>query len=216
MSEPQGNFKMRFKCGPNGRLLKGAPGNYECGKVYRMPFRHSKFTFWEPMEELPQLKVPDMSEEESVYEEAIFLPEDETESYDEALVEMTPSTPNPEDYNVDPDADAVIEPYMKLDLRTGKMRGVTEEEREAVKGSGEAVYAPEEDKDSPITNRGVAMLDADGGIVGLSDLETEQNESLDRDALKLVLDEAGIEYSNRAHTPTLQALVDELESEEES
>jgi len=215
MSEPQGNFQMRFKCGPNGKLLKGAPGNYTCGKVYRMPFRHSKFTFWELIEEPPQLKVPNMSEEESVYEEAIFLPEDETESYDEALVEMTPSTPNPEDYNVDPDADAVIEPYMKLDLRTGKMRSVTEEEREAVKGSGEAIYAPEEEH-SPATNRGVAMLDADGSVIGLSDLETESNEPLDRDALKLVLDEAGIEYNNRARTPTLQTLVDKLESEEEA
>jgi len=178
MSEPQGNFQMRFICGPNKKLLKGAPGNYECGKTYRKPYRHSKFAFWELIEDVPIVKVPDLSEEESVFEEAIFLPEEETPSYDVAVIEQTVSA-TPIDF----------------DARTKEL---AEDYR----------------------RQGMALLDAEKGVLvdpgKTEDTVIEEEDEVDRDALKQTLDEAGVEYSNRAHTPTLQALVDELESEKES
>lgn len=176
---------MRFICGPNRELLKGAPGNYECGKKYRLPYRHSKFKFWELIEDVPLLKVRAVSDEESVFEEAIFLPEEEeTESYDEAVIEMSPSA-FPEE-EMDLDGPAKIEPYMKLNLSTGELSPVS--------GEPEEVGVVE---DAPSVEEGGSPAD-------------ESN----RDELKRVLDEASVEYNENAWTKTLQALVDELEPEE--
>lgn len=71
-----GNFKMRFVGKPDGKLMKGAPGNYEHGKVYVVPYHYSTFKFWELIEHPPELKVPDPSEDESVFE-STFLPPEE-------------------------------------------------------------------------------------------------------------------------------------------
>lgn len=70
----EGYFKMRFICGPNGKLLKGAPGNFECGKIYVQPYRLSKFAFWELIEKPPELKIP---EDTDNYEEVYFVAQDD-------------------------------------------------------------------------------------------------------------------------------------------
>lgn len=43
----EGLFKMKFVGKPGER---GAPGNYKYGHVYKMPYRHSQFSFWELVE----------------------------------------------------------------------------------------------------------------------------------------------------------------------
>ena len=45
-------------------------------------------------------------------------------------------------------------------------------------------------------------------------VKVEPVETFDRDDLKRVLDEAGVEYNPRARTTTLQGLVDELATKE--
>ena len=97
MGEISGNFKMRFVGKPDGKLMKGAPGNYEHGKVYMCPYSWSHFKFWELLEAPPELKVPQASEPDSVYEEVYFppeedepVPEPETEEPTEEKVETEP------------------------------------------------------------------------------------------------------------------------------
>lgn len=129
MNDPQGNYKMRFICGPNGKLLKGAPGNFKCGEVVSLPFRHSRFAFWELIDTPPTLKVPDMSEAESVYEETTFLPVDDDED-EVAEIVMSFSAPIDEDLNLSPDTSATIEPYMRYNTGTGVFSEIPEEQEE--------------------------------------------------------------------------------------
>ncbi len=66
---------MRFICDPNGKLLKGAPGNYKCGEVYIQPYHMSEFAFWELVEDIPELKIPEADDE---FEDAFYVtPDDE-------------------------------------------------------------------------------------------------------------------------------------------
>lgn len=116
MIDKNQRFKMRFIGKPNGVFLKGAPGNYVHGKEYMMPFRHSAFAYWELMEEPPVLRV-DESPDDSVFEEAVYIPDDE-----EAVVEFTVSAPIDEMvFDVDPEAPAIIEPFMTYNTGTGLM-----------------------------------------------------------------------------------------------
>jgi hypothetical protein len=65
---------MKFICDPHGKLLKGAPGNYECGKIYMQPYHMSEFAFWELVEDIPTLKIPEVEEK---FEDAFYVPDDE-------------------------------------------------------------------------------------------------------------------------------------------
>jgi hypothetical protein len=133
--EIEGTFRMRFICDPNGRLLKGAPGNYKCGEVYMQPFHLSKFSYWELVEDKPVLKIPEATQSDSVFEETIFVPDD-----DAASVEMSTPPTEVAGVNVDPDAPALIEPYMRLDLNTGQLTAVSDEPKPQPKT--EQVEAP--------------------------------------------------------------------------
>lgn len=62
-----GNAKMRFICGKNGELLKGAPGNFKCGEIVSQPFYLSEFPFWELVDPMPELKTPYGSEKRHTY-----------------------------------------------------------------------------------------------------------------------------------------------------
>lgn len=199
MSEPQGNYKMRFICDKNGRLLKGAPGNYECGKVYMQPYRMSKFKFWELIEEPPELKIPAMSEEDSVYSdaEAVFIPPEEEDEEEE--VPDTPDSPAsvqahqpinlPEDdeLNIDPNTPATVEPYVKYNPVSDKITGVSDTTNDDVTLSTPEPEEPEE-------------LD-----------EEELVAELTRDEIFKILDEAGVEYSKHTATEYLMNKVEELE-----
>ncbi len=178
MSNVEGFFKMRFICDANKKLLKGAPGNFKCGEIYMQPFRLSKFPYWELVEAPPTLKIPEVSKSDSVFEETIFVPDD-----DEAMVEERPM-PKLEDVNIDPDAPAVLEPYMKLNLKTGKLTAVPDEPTLTMESA------------TPVSSQ--------------PRLDDEPN----REELKKILSEAGVEYSDKARTATLKKMVDELAPKE--
>ena len=110
MSQPQGNFKMRYIGRPNGKLMKGSPGNYIHGKIYNVPFRYSKFAFWELLEPVPELKAPDATSKDSVYEEEenIYVPPEEDLELDSAF-EYTPSA----QINVDTYTKEISDNYKK-------------------------------------------------------------------------------------------------------
>ena len=55
---------MRFIGKPNGVYMKGAPGRFRQGEVYRVPWIYAKMAYWEPLDPIPELKVPPPSEEE--------------------------------------------------------------------------------------------------------------------------------------------------------
>lgn len=113
MSEPTGNFLMRFICDKNGRLLKGAPGNYECGEVYSIPYRHSKFDFWELVEDVPEVDAHDL-EDETVWDDFPKLVPEENYVPEENVAGQG--------FNADPDEEAAIEPYVKYNVGTGEVK----------------------------------------------------------------------------------------------
>ena len=157
MSEPQGNYNMKFVGKPNGKLLKGAPGNYTHGVIYKQPFRMSKFPYWQLMEPVPELRVPEVGKGDSVYEDAIYVPDDEAEP----LGEFTPIVPT-EDINADPNTGATIEPYMTYSQKDGKMKAyVDKREPQPVP---EPTPEPEPEEEEPGLDRDAlkAILDEKG------------------------------------------------------
>lgn len=180
---------MKFKCKPNGKLMKGAPGNYKCGEKYRIPYRHSRFPFWELLEEKPELAIPD--DEDSVYEEeAMFaakeepfiLPPTDEPLNDVRTKELTESYKRQGMYLLDSEEGVFVD-------------GTTSTENDEVTSSEEDNSDEPKDEEKPHQIR-------EEGID-------------DRDALKQILDDAGVEYNIRAHTPTLRKMVEELGSKEE-
>lgn len=187
--KPEGNYEMRFICDENGKLLKGAPGNYTCGKTYMMPLRHSEYPYWELLGEPPVLEIPPPSEDDDVFSGVSPLPDIEVEQDDS-------DRENVEDFdaeNVDADAPAVLEPYASI--KNGKVVAYQEETR--IPEVSDSNEAEEEETDEELD-------------------EFPSDEEWSRDELKRILDEEGVEYSKYAHTPTLKEKVEELGSEEES
>jgi len=90
LGEPTGFFKMRFIGKPDGKLMKGAPGNFKQGEEVFQPYRLSNFPFWELLEDKPVLKIPPPSKSDSVFEESVYIPDDDNEAIDE--VDISPST----------------------------------------------------------------------------------------------------------------------------
>ena len=183
MSEPQGFFWMKFVGKPNGKLMKGAPGNYVHGKTYKQPYGMSRYPFWQLVEEPAALTVPDASGRDSVFEDMVFVPDEGA-----AIIEEVPRPTEVAGANVDPDAPAVIEPYMKLNLRTGQMSEATQTVVTPSPPPQEiAVKVPRPEPAAP-----------------------ESPPPKTRDELKAILDERGIKYSTKARTETLAKLVEQL------
>ena len=109
----EGNFKMRFVGRPDGKLMKGAPGNYIHGQTYMQPYKMSQFPFWELVDEVPEIQVPD---EEESFEEAYYVPDE-----DAATIEVSEPY-DPEFVNTNSTDDAVIEPYASYDVSSGQMK----------------------------------------------------------------------------------------------
>ena len=195
MSDPKGLFKMKFIGKPRGVFMRGAPGNYVHGQIYNQPYQMSRFKFWELVEEIPVLVAPELEEDESVFEEAVFIPDEEKkvvlvpDEEVDAVVEMLPVNPERGDGNpYDLNTPAIMEPYMVFNTGTG----------------GLAPYVPPEITTTEPTKE---------YEITLSTVEPE-GEELDRGGLIRVLDEAGVKYNKRARTATLKKLVDELVSKE--
>jgi hypothetical protein len=200
-----GNFKMRFIGKPNGVLMKNAPGNFIHGKTYTVPYGHSKFKFWELLEPVPELKVP---EDTDSFEEAYFVPDEpDTFVVDEwsytapEEVEITVSEPIIEEVTVsdsvqevemttyiphivdgvdyNPKAPAILEPYGTFSRKTG---GIGEHKEELIK-----------------KNRGEAVLDLDVKIDNMS-----------RGVLLEILKDVGVPVKKGTRTTTLRKMVDSL------
>ena len=73
---------MKFIGKPEGKLMKGAPGNYIHGKEYHVPYSYSQWKWWQLMEDAPELQVPDITEEKGVFEEFVYVPDEEKSSED--------------------------------------------------------------------------------------------------------------------------------------
>jgi len=179
MNDPTGLFKMRFIGKPNGVLMKSAPGNFKQGEVVPLPYRHSRFPYWELVEDKPVLKVPAASKDDSVFEEPVYIPDEDEATIEAPASQSIPPVVDP-DVNISPDTDATIEPYMSFNTQTGRM------------GQYIIPKAPIKPVDEP----------------------SPEPKELSRDELKQVLDEAGVEYNDKARTSTLKRLVDELGAKE--
>ena len=64
-----GNVKMRFICGVNGELLKGAPGNFKCGQIVSQPHHLSEFPYWELVDPLLKTKTQQPSKPADTYKD---------------------------------------------------------------------------------------------------------------------------------------------------
>lgn len=183
-----GKFWMRFIGNPDGKLMKGAPGNYIHGKKYHIPFKHSTRKFWKLLEKVPELKVPDEPES---FEDAYFVPEEKT-----ATVELTQTT---SDIDIDPTSEALIEPYASVNPVTGKM--------------GEHIEHPK--KPEKVEEESVEEIVTEPEKV-LKELPEEiivDPPTLDRKALLAILVEADIEVKKGTRTTTLKKMVDALEED---
>jgi len=197
MTRLEGNAKMRFVCSPNGKLLKGAPGNFKCGGIYVQPFHLSSFPYWELVEPTPELKIPEASESDSVFDEPIYVPDD-----DAAPVEMRTSPMEVAGVNVDPNAPAIMEPYMKFNPRTGQLRGIHVEPE----------MPPKPIKEEPeLEEPSVADLgDMSGHATPEFNIPIETSPKT-REELKAILDMRGVKYLTKTRTTTLAKMVEDLE-----
>jgi len=86
--EYAGTFKMRFVgWDREGKLLRGAPGNYKNGDIVSLRWHNSKHAWWEIAEKIPTKATLQVPPGESVYEpdsnfvEFIDVEEDEEEPH---------------------------------------------------------------------------------------------------------------------------------------
>lgn len=94
MREITGNFPMKFIGRPEGKLMKGAPGNYIHGQTYNVPYYWSEWAFWELIGEKPTVKVPESTEGDDVYE-AYLPPSDDEPTPPPTPVIVKPAPPMP-------------------------------------------------------------------------------------------------------------------------
>jgi len=132
MSKREGFVKMRFVGKPEGILMKGAPGNYEHGKIYDQPFDMSQWKFWELIEKPPEIIAPPLSDDDNVFEEPMFVPDEEQVAIPEIGVELTASAPVNNELNIDPDTPASIEPYASFNTGTGQLTDIQYEEQSTI------------------------------------------------------------------------------------
>ena len=181
--------KLRFIGRPEGgKLVKGSPGNYKQGEITSGPLIWAKVfpNVWELVEPTPELRVPDMVKGDSVFEDAIFVPDDDG-GESEAVFFPEPQMPKTKDAGITLSGSAETE----LDAHT----------REVIAG---------------YKKQGLYLLDADEGIMVSSDEPEEKKDPRSRDELKTILDEAGVKYSVKSRTETLARMVQTLESKEDS
>ena len=191
--------KLRFIGRPNGKLVRGAPGNYKQGEITRGPLTWVKVhpQVWELVESAPELKIPEASERDSVFEEPVFIPDDEKLS--EADLG---------DGSGRPTKDRVWPPpnFQTQGTEAGEI---------TLSGSmNAALDAHTQEVINGYKKQGMYLLDADEGILVAPD-ESEEKDSRSRDKLKEILDSAGVKYSKHARTETLAQMVKELESKED-
>lgn len=180
---------MKFVGRPNGRLLKGAPGNYKHGETYMQPYHMSRFAFWELLEEDPVLVVPEADDLDDVFEENVFVPDEEGA---EIGVDVKIEPDDDEDVNIDPNVGATIEPYMSM--RKGRLVPYVENVSTS---------------DTSMDDMTISTSN------GFPDFELKV-EDMSRENLLDILKDADVEVKPRTRTTTLRKMVEELGSKKES
>lgn len=176
--------------------MKGSPGNYEQGKVYKIPFRFSRRAYWELLEKRPELVAPELDEEDNVFDDVVFVPDDS------ASIELMSSAPLTDEFNIDPDAPATLEAHMTYSPSTGKLREYEPKQIE------------EDEPEEVIDLAPIEAVSISGDEVEELTVTVEPIEKLDRDALIKILEDADVEVKKGTRTATLQKMVDKLVPEE--
>jgi len=199
--------KLRFIGRPGaGRLVKAAPGNYKQGEVVSGPLIWAKVfpNVWELVETVPELRVPSATKGDGVFEDAIFIPDDDEMLEDGALSEADLG-----DGGGHPTKNKVVLPP---ELLTPK----TSDAEVTLSGSSNVeLDAHTKEIIAGYKKQGMYLLDADEGILVSPD-EPIEKDTHGRDELKALLDEAGIKYSVKSRTETLARMVQTLESKEDN
>lgn len=189
MSKREGFVKMRFVGKPEGILMKGAPGNYEHGKIYDQPFDMSQWKFWELIEKPPEIIAPPLSDDDNVFEEPMFVPDEEQVAIPEIGVELTASAPVNNELNIDPDTPASIEPYASFNTGTGQLTDIDPES-----------FSQSE----PV------LLTTPFNIPPLG-----EEKEYTRDELLEILKKAGVEVKPRTRITTLLKMVENLDTQKD-
>ena len=94
-NDPQGSFAMKFIGKPQGVYMHGAPGGYDQGKVYWMRFRHSRFAWWQLMEDAPVLKAPELKDIDDAFDGVGYVPEEDEPEEEAPIIEVEEPQPEP-------------------------------------------------------------------------------------------------------------------------
>jgi len=77
--------KAKFVGWRDGQLIRQAPGGIPQGAIWTISYQEATaYPWWEPLEHPPDLEVPDMDEDDSVYDGVLIL-EDEDEAAEDKV-----------------------------------------------------------------------------------------------------------------------------------
>ena len=206
MTERVGWVKMRFVGKRDGKMVKGAPGNYTNGQIYLQPFSNSNLPYWELIDKPADLTVPEPSEEDNVFEDVPFIEEE----LGEITMSGTPTFVESE-YNFDPNTPATVELQSSFNLNPENIKPpdikVTD-------------HAPTQKQREDLSVDELLALLKEKGVELPEEPETEEpvqeEPAKSRDELLAILEEADVEVKPRTRTTTLRKMVDELVSKEVS
>lgn len=74
-----------FKEDGSGELKRGAPGSYKDGELKHLPFSYSLEPYWEIVDNIPDLEIPEAEPEDSVYKDQA-IEQEVVEAVDESLI----------------------------------------------------------------------------------------------------------------------------------
>jgi len=232
---------MKFIGKPQGVFMPGAPGGYDHNKVYMMRFRHSRYKWWQLMEEVPVLKAPELKSVDDVFSDMTYIPdEDITEEEEEPVtVEVEETKPDPILQDLVNEIARLRTQLAESEKKAQVKQGVSMTEIQTGSFRIPDPYAPaiiepymaitmnpegditdskvvQEIEDEPEVKpepRPEPEIEAVSEPVAVEKPDSE-TVTPDREELKRKLDEAGIIYGAKEHTTTLQKRVEELEAEE--
>jgi len=168
---------------------------------------------------VPVLVAHEPSEADSVFEETHFVPDSEeevievvptvTESAPIEEITMTPT--DSEGYNFDPNAPAILEPYMMFNTGTGETSAIDPTKYLEL----EPESAPETPEEAAlkieVTRLQKALEEAKTTPSVKLEEVLEPEKKLNRKALVKTLSDAGVTYKKGTRTTTLKKLVDNLD-----
>jgi hypothetical protein len=191
--------RLRFIGKPGGKLVKRAPGNYKQGETVLGPLTWVRDfpKIWELVDPEPVLVIPESSEEDSVFMEGVYTPEEE---WLDPLDPETPAQISTEKEYARKMAELASGPPRVIEKVVEKVPEPTV--KEMLKKLQEQGYNVQEQVEAPESE-----LEIEPEVENVPDLE------MDRDKLKKILDDAGVAYAPKMRTKTLQVLVERVEAQ---